>query len=75
MSAVGRDKVYCFRLDLTVAAYIHLADTPANAEGFNILFSRRGAENAEVTCDFLQRMYWNIHLSLRSLRLCESKSL
>ena len=34
------------------------------------IFSRRGAVNAEVTCN-LHRQYRFIDLSLRPLRLCE----
>jgi len=42
---------------------------------FNILFSCKGAENAEVICTFLQSKFRFILHSLRSLRLCESKYL
>ena len=42
---------------------------------FNMLFSRRGAENAGVTCVFMQWQYHFIRLPLRSQRLCESKYL
>jgi len=35
------------------------------------IYSRRGAENAEVTCVFCKKQYRFINLPLRPLRLCE----